>query len=402
MGQAKACPHCGGEGTCRRSGPQDSCQNCLEFHANSLEYSASMRLVPCFYCGGTGKFMTSESYLPCAHCQGARYCKPNGESPGCDYCMEVYREGLVGKDAFKPIVMVPCACCKGAGFIRNTPIKVEMKQERPKTIPKKKAKAPKTAKVMSAPIKDRPTRKLGWFRLTLIFILAFLAAFISVFWLTGFLQTKLQPVMAIKAGEDIPVASETIRLDQMLVIHSDHSITVEETIVTRNNRQSSLAIRRDLSSDNPILTGGEQAAPGFQVDQVLLNGDPVPYRLNTKDSGVILIQNAKPILPAGINTLTLKYRLWNLVQVKDDSHELTWHVIGEDWPFPVQQVSVTIGLPRSPKPDLNGVETGGGIGLWGQKDFRATVDDDANVSFVTTRSLKAKEAFYVSLSWPKR
>lgn len=198
----------------------------------------------------------------------------------------------------------------------------------------------------------------------------------------------------------LSAVSESIRhFRSSIVVHADASMTVTETITVQSAGQE---IRRGLVRDFPTVYQdrlGHRVTVGFQVQEVLRDGRPEPFRTEAVGNGVrMYIGKPDLFLQPGIYTYTITYRTNRQLGFFQDFDELYWNVTGNGWTFPIDAAEAVIELP----PGARILHYAGYTGYQGERglDFVAKPGDH-EIIFETTRGLAPREGLTVAVAWPK-
>jgi uncharacterized membrane protein YgcG len=198
-------------------------------------------------------------------------------------------------------------------------------------------------------------------------------------------------------------APEVIQLFRSeLSVAPDASVSVHETIRVR---AAGSAIRHGIFRDFPTRYRdrfGNQVRVGFNVSQVLRDGRPEPYQLESIENGVrIRIGRADFDLPPGEYTYDLFYQTNRQLGFFDDHDELYWNVTGNGWAFPIERAEARVRLPSGIPRDAVRVEGYTGPAGAKNQDYRARVAEDGAAEFETTRGLAQRDGLTIVVSWPK-
>jgi uncharacterized membrane protein YgcG len=207
-------------------------------------------------------------------------------------------------------------------------------------------------------------------------------------------------LVVLAGAAPAPAQSERIlNFKSLIVVHPDASMTVTEDITVRANRQEiNRGIVRDFPTTYPDRLGNTVKV-GFQVEEVLRDGRPEPYRVESASNGVrIRIGQKDVFLRPGDYTYTIRYRVDRELGFFKDFDELYWNVTGNGWTFAIDRAEAVIELPPGAK-ILNSAAYTGYQGDPGQAfTVRA---GDRDIVFKTTRALGPKQGLTVAVSWPK-
>src|SRR3989339_700948 len=109
-----------------------------------------------------------------------------------------------------------------------------------------------------------------------------------------FLTLTAMIVLALLAGANAaPAQSERIlNCKSFITVHPDASMTVTEDITVQANRQE---IKRGIIRDFPTTYRdrlGNTVTVGFKVEEVLRDGRPEPYRVESASNGAKILKSA--------------------------------------------------------------------------------------------------------------
>jgi uncharacterized membrane protein YgcG len=216
-----------------------------------------------------------------------------------------------------------------------------------------------------------------------------------------FLTLIVLAILVLLAGA-APVSAQSERIlnfKSLIVVNRDASMTVTEDITVQANRQE---IRRGIVRDFPTTYRdrlGNSVTVGFQLQEVLRDGRPEPYRIESAANGVkIRIGQKDVFLQPGEYTYTIRYRVDRELGFFKDFDELYWNVTGNGWTFAIDRAEAVIELPPGAKILQSAAYTGyqGGRG----HDFTVQTGDH-HIIFKTTRRLAPREGLTVAVAWPK-
>lgn len=190
--------------------------------------------------------------------------------------------------------------------------------------------------------------------------------------------------------------------DSDITVQTDATMTVTETIRVRAARTN---IKRGIYREFPTLYEdrlGNRYRVGFEVLTITRDGHPEPYHTQKRDNGIrIYIGQKEVLLRPGEYRYAITYRTNRQLGFFADHDELYWNVTGNDWAFPIDQVSAHVHLPQSIP--LSAVVLEAYTGAFGSKgaDYVAEVSSDGVISFRTTRGLPRKHGLTIVVQWPK-
>ena len=209
------------------------------------------------------------------------------------------------------------------------------------------------------------------------------------------------PVLAQESGGEY-TDERIISYHSDITVHGDSSMTVRETIkAIANGNQISHGIYRDFATRYKGKYGTQHVV-GFNVLEVLKDGQPEPYHMESQKNGErVYIGSADVLLSPGIYTYVLTYKTDRQLGFFKDHDELYWNVTGNGWVFQIDEASATVTLP-------GGVPTGsleldGYTGTQGStaKDFTSYTDSHGRPAFRTNAPLGPYEGLTIVVPWPK-
>lgn len=203
-------------------------------------------------------------------------------------------------------------------------------------------------------------------------------------------------VAAFAAALPLPAfAAETIqRFDTEILVETDGSVSVTEVIeITVEGDQ----IKRGIIREIPVGSSGHA---GFDMIEVLRNGTPEPYQVNTTADGVeIRIGDPDVFLKRSVQTYTLRYRMADQVGYSPEYDEIYWNATGNGWAFPIEKAQATVILP----PGASIVSAAAYTGSTGanNKDVQIRDDGDRTIVYTAMRRLAPYQGLTVAVSFPK-
>jgi hypothetical protein len=217
--------------------------------------------------------------------------------------------------------------------------------------------------------------------------------FILVFLLSAFLCTT---------GEAQVGQERILSFASQIIVKADATMLVTETIRVRSSGDQ---IKRGIYRDFPTRykdRDGNAYIVGFEVHEVLRDGAPEDYHTDGLTNGIrVYIGRKEHMLPPGEYIYTLTYRTDRQLGFFSDHDELYWNATGNGWVFPIDEAVATVVLPpQIPREAITLDGYTGPMGATG-KHFRASVDPDGSVSFVSTQGFGAYEGLTIVVGWPK-
>jgi uncharacterized membrane protein YgcG len=215
--------------------------------------------------------------------------------------------------------------------------------------------------------------------------------------LTGFAALLFLAVMP-----SAPVwAQEWIySFDSVIRVNEDASLTVTETIAVEARGQE---IKRGIYRDFPTVypqPDGSRPEAGFEVVEVLRNGEPEPWFTEGNMDGVrVYFGREDAFLEPGRHVYKLTYRTTRQLRFFADHDELYWNVNGNGWRFNTNKVSATVFLPSGARM-LDRTAYSGYIDET-REDWRAGEDAEGNPTFESTMAFPPRMGLTIVVSFPK-
>ena len=187
-----------------------------------------------------------------------------------------------------------------------------------------------------------------------------------------------------------------------IAVHQDGSMTVTETIRVRAEGRN---IKRGIYRDFPTryrTKNGNDYVVDFELYDVSRDGKNELHHTESLSNGVrIYIGQKNVLLKPGEYRYKISYRTDRQLGFFEQHDELYWNVTGNDWAFPIDEVTTRITLPaRIPSHEIS---TEGYTGFYGEygKDFRVGINALGQIEFAVTRALRPREGLSVVVAWPK-
>ena len=211
-------------------------------------------------------------------------------------------------------------------------------------------------------------------------------------------------IAALLAAAFLAVASPATakeRINQFHVaidVSKNGEINVTETIEVVAEGD---VIRHGIFRDLPRFyeRDNDRLPYQYHVISVTRDGRREPHKQSDEDNAFrIRIGDEDRLVPSGVHTYEIRYRVRNQVRYFDAYDELYWNVTGNYWEFPIDHASATISLPAGARISSAKGFTGG-LGQTGADYVYRVVGD--KFEFATTRPLEAQEGLTVSLAFEK-
>lgn len=196
-----------------------------------------------------------------------------------------------------------------------------------------------------------------------------------------------------KSGEVI----ESIK--SLIEVNEDASLMVTERfdfIALGEN------IKRGLVLGVPVVyqRGDVKRRVRFELISITLDDSPAEYSKDTADGRITFrVGNPNSELSHGKHSITLKYRIYDMVGFFEKHDELYWNAVSTNWQFPVLHAAIDVKLP--------GYEWGGGfnsiewyVGQGGTKG-NTTGAELLGSSVETVAPLSPGEGLTVVYTWDK-
>lgn len=197
-------------------------------------------------------------------------------------------------------------------------------------------------------------------------------------------------------------AEEILSFESHIHVHEDASMSVTESITVRaeNNK-----INRGIYRDFPTKYKGKlgnKINVGFEIIEVLRNGNTEPYHTKKMNNGIrVYMGDKNKYVNRGEHSYTIKYKTNQQLGYFDRHDELYWNVTGNGWDFPILNAKASVSLPDSIQSDNVKLEAYTGVmGSKGQS-YDTDVGYSGNYLFKTNRTLASKEGLTIVVAWPK-
>jgi uncharacterized membrane protein YgcG len=183
-------------------------------------------------------------------------------------------------------------------------------------------------------------------------------------------------------------------------INTDASMNVTETIGVH---AAGINIRHGIYRSFPTRYGRDyRHFVSFDVEQVLLDGRNVEYRIERAANGVhIHIGSQDSFVTRGRHTYTITYRTNRQLGFFDTHDELYWNVTPQDSRFSMNNVTAQVTLPESIPTDK--IKAAAYVGYSGENNQNASTYRIGNgrVNFRVNRELRPYECLTIVVGWPK-
>ena len=187
-----------------------------------------------------------------------------------------------------------------------------------------------------------------------------------------------------------------------ILVVKDGWIEVTETIrVTAEGNRIQRGIYRDFPTAYMDKLGNHYVVD-FDVLSVRRNGAPEDFHTQgIRDGTRTYFGSADHYIDHGEHTYVFRYRASRMLGFFENHDELYWNVTGVEWEFPIDRASASVSLGFDVSPQE--ITTAAYTGAFGytNRDYRAHLESDGSVYFVTTKSLAPLTGLTIVVGWPK-
>ena len=185
-------------------------------------------------------------------------------------------------------------------------------------------------------------------------------------------------------------------------VHEDSTMTVTEDITVQ---AESRKIKRGIYRDFPTKYQGKlgnKIKVGFEILEILRNGNNEPYHTKTQSYGIrVYIGDKNHYVSKGEHKYSIKYKTNQQLGYFETHDELYWNVTGNGWDFPILEARASVQLPDTiPADDVKLEAYTGIMGNTGQ-NYASEVGYSGNYLFKTTRALASRQGLTIVVSCPK-
>ncbi len=202
-----------------------------------------------------------------------------------------------------------------------------------------------------------------------------------------------------------PAAERITDYRSDIQLSADGNMRVTEKIrvnVERKNIRH--GIYRDFPTHYKDMHGLTNTVVGFAVDEVLLDGRPEPYKVESLTNGKrVKIGSPRRLVPVGEHEYTIRYRSNRQLAFAGGLVRFWWNVTGSDWRFPIDHAQVVVHTPAGAA--AAAVERKAWLGRPGSQDgsaVRLWQPDDSTLVAESLRTIVPGEDFTVWYLFPER
>ncbi len=223
-----------------------------------------------------------------------------------------------------------------------------------------------------------------------------------LFLLLCLLWLLLFSVPSAYAAESDKTTERILSFHSDIVIHSDASMTVTETITVYCTGQQ---IKRGIYRDFPTRYEdryGQTYTVDFHVQEVLRDGVAEDHHFEDLSNGIRIYMGRKDVfLTPGPYTYRITYKTNRQLGFFKDFDELYWNVTGNGWTFPIETASASVHLPEGAAANIRELDAYTGYTGTKEKNFTSSTADFGTIVFETTRPLAPEQGLTIVVSWPK-
>ena len=195
-------------------------------------------------------------------------------------------------------------------------------------------------------------------------------------------------------------AEQILSFTSDITVRADSVLEVVEAITVQAEGRE---IRRGIYRDIPLRAldeNGFWATNGFEIRQILHNGQETPYRTEWHGRFLrIYIGDADVFIPSGQHDYRIAYSTTRQLRYFDRYDELYWNVTGNFWTFPILDASATVALPDGAVSEQIAAYTGA-FGESGS-NYAAQGSGTSRLQFLATRPLRPGEGLTIAVGFTK-
>lgn len=158
-------------------------------------------------------------------------------------------------------------------------------------------------------------------------------------------ETILSAILVLLATFTF-VATATLRIENYAVeidVESSGELLVSEQITVRfltphHGIERFIAI----AGRTPF---GETVKIDLRLEEILMNGAPVPYTTSTRGSNRYVRIGDPDRTITGTHEYTIRYRVNRALLFTENTVRLYWNVTGNEWDIPIEQASAIVRFP---------------------------------------------------------
>ena len=209
---------------------------------------------------------------------------------------------------------------------------------------------------------------------------------IAVFLLTGIFSVSV-------AQEDFKEEA-ILNFHANIVVNTDNSINVEETILYETGAQDRHGIYRDIYPYS--ATGKKMNIRDISV--VDEDNNPHMFEASTVGKNIRIKIGDPDQTFTGEKSYIVKYNATRAVSQLEDLDEIYWNVTGSEWLMPIHNVSAVVVVPKGATPNTSACYYGFGRST---SQCESSATEDGVFIFSSPVSLNIGEEFTVAVGFPK-
>ena len=157
-----------------------------------------------------------------------------------------------------------------------------------------------------------------------------------------------QPVQAQSTQPEEAGSGERIlSFDSNIKIRSDGKLDILDRITVRaEGREIRRGIYRDFGTVL-VQRDGTLDKVSYDFKKITRDGEPEKFEIKYFPGTIrVFLGEAGTLLTEGIHEYEIRYRVDRQIQFQPDQDVLTWNALGNFWSFPIEDITVTLRLPR--------------------------------------------------------
>lgn len=187
-----------------------------------------------------------------------------------------------------------------------------------------------------------------------------------------------------------------------ITVRPNATLQVKETIsFIANNQIFNHGFLREFPTEYTSAYGNNYVV-SFVIDEVTLDYMPTPYKQVDYQNGKrIYIGDPDKYLSKGQHTVTITYTTGYQLGFFENYDELYWNVTGNGTKLMIAQASARVFLPTNIPADTIRFEAYTGYQGEQRTAYKADIDQQGTVSFITTKPLEPHQGLTIVVVWPK-
>nr|WP_306263813.1 DUF2207 domain-containing protein [Pararhizobium sp. IMCC3301] len=160
--------------------------------------------------------------------------------------------------------------------------------------------------------------------------------------------TEPQPLQAQSTHPEEAGSGERIlSFDSNIKIRGDGKLDILDRITVRaEGREIRRGIYRDFGTVL-VQRDGTLDKVSYDFKKITRDGAPEKFEIKYFPGTIrVFLGDAGTLLTAGIHEYEIRYRVDRQIQFQPEQDVLTWNALGNFWSFPIEDVTVTLRLPK--------------------------------------------------------